>query len=253
MQAPGLTVLEDQIRVARPGVVIYDIGDKAHQGRVSGHNPDDTPGVKARDQDADNIPEHRAIDVMPGHAFSKADGDALVKDLTQNTTNRKRLIFVNWGNQQWHRDNNWAPRDNSKDPHGHVHVEGEADADADTSPWILVNLEGTTPAGEIEKLEVDGELGPKTIRRWQQVMGTPVDGVIDPERSSLVAAVQAKLKSTVDSALKIDGQGIYQNGRVYRTAFALQRYLKSPVDGRISTPTSQVIKALQRRLNEGKF
>src|SRR5688572_2888955 len=208
MQAPGMTTLENQIRAARPGVTIYDIGDKAHQGRVSGHNPDDTAGVKARDQDADNIPEHRAIDVMVGPHFSKADGDALVKDLTQNVANRKRLIFVNWKNFQYHRDHNWAPQDNSDDPHGHVHAEGEADFDADTSPWILANLEATTPAGEIEKLEIDGELGPKTIRRWQQVMGTPVDGVIDPERSSLVAAVQAKLKATVDSRLQIDGQGI---------------------------------------------
>lgn len=253
MRAPGQQVLTDQIKAARPGTTIYGKGDKAHEGRVSGHNEDDTTGVRARDQDSDNIPEHRAIDVMVGDHFSKADGDALVKDLTQNTTNRKRLIFVNWKNFQYHRDHNWAPQDNSDDPHGHVHVEGEADADSDTSPWILVNLEGTTPAGEIEELEVDGELGPKTIRRWQQVMGTPVDGVISPERSDLVVAVQRKLKSTVDSALNIDGQGIYQNGKVYRTAFALQRYLKTPVDGRISTPTSQVIKALQRRLNEGKF
>ena len=253
MRAPGMQVLTDQVKTLRPGTVVYGIGDDDHKLRVSGHNEDDTPGSKARDQDVDNVPEHRAIDVMKGPNFSQADGDALVKDLTQNTTNRKRLIFVNWGNYQYHRDNNWAPKDNSKDPHGHVHAEGEADADSDTTPWILVNLEGTTPAGEIEKLEVDGELGPKTIRRWQQVMGTPVDGVIDPERSSLVAAVQAKLKATVDSALKVDGQGIYQNNKVYRTAFALQRYLKSPVDGRISAPTSQVIKALQRRLNDGKF
>ena len=253
MRAQGMQILTDQIKAVRPGTVVYGIGDDDHKTRVSGHNEDDTAGSKPRDQDSDNIPEHRAIDVMKGPNFSKTDGDALVRDLTENTTNRKRLIFVNWGNQQWHRDNNWAPRDNSNDPHGHVHAEGEADADHDTSPWILAYLEGTTPAGEVEKLQVDGELGPKTIRRWQQVMGTPVDGEIDPKRSTLVAAVQAKLKSTVDRNLKIDGRGIYQDGKVYKTAAALQRYLKTPVDGKISMPTSHVIKALQTRLNEGRF
>lgn len=40
------------------------IGDTAHQGETSGHNPDDTPGSKpAWDGDPDNIPEVRAKDV----------------------------------------------------------------------------------------------------------------------------------------------------------------------------------------------
>ena len=103
------------------------------------------------------------------------------------------------------------------------------------------------------KLTVDGELGPKTIARWQQVMKTPVDGVISSPNSSLVRAVQTRLKATVDSRLVVDGDGIHQDNKFYKTAGALQRYLKSPVDGVISAPVSTVIKALQRRLNENRF
>lgn len=102
-------------------------------------------------------------------------------------------------------------------------------------------------------LVVDGKLGPRTISKWQKVMGTPVDGVISFPRSILVEAVQRKLKATVDHRLVVDGQGIFQNGKPYKTVGALQRYLKSPVDSRISTPRSQVVKALQRRLNENRF
>lgn len=103
------------------------------------------------------------------------------------------------------------------------------------------------------QLAVTGKLDAATIRRWQQVMGTPVDGKIT-EKSSLVKAVQTKLKATVDHRLVVDGDGDSLDADVFRkTVAALQRYLKSPVDGVISTPKSQVIVALQRRLNTGKF
>lgn len=102
----------------------------------------------------------------------------------------------------------------------------------------------------MEKLEVDGELGPKTISTWQAVLGLPVTGKMG---ANLVKAVQKRLKETVDHRLKVDGEGIVQDGKRYKTAGALQRYLKSPVDERISKGDSKVVKALQRRLNTGRF
>jgi hypothetical protein len=110
----------------------------------------------------------------------------------------------------------------------------------------------TTPIDN-PHLVVDGELGPKTITRWQQIMGTTVDGVITPGDSDLVRAVQARLKATVDSRLVIDGDGIYQNGKRYKTIGALQQYLGTPVDQFLSVPQSSAVKALQRRLNENRF
>jgi hypothetical protein len=110
----------------------------------------------------------------------------------------------------------------------------------------------STPS-QPEKLAVDGALGPKTIRRWQQVMGTPVDGKIS-ENSSLVKAVQTVLKKKVDDRLVVDGDGNSLDFGVSRkTVGALQRYLKVPVTQKISSTNSQTIKALQRRLNEGRF
>lgn len=131
--------------------------------------------------------------------------------------------------------------------HNHVWLfEGAYQAPVVTSPVI------PTPVIR-DILAVDNELGPKTIRRWQQVMGTTADGVIDAKDSQLVRAVQRWLKDRVDPSLKIDGQGIKQDGRTYKTVFALQRYLKSPIDGKMSVPKSLVVGALQRRLNEGHF
>ena len=102
-------------------------------------------------------------------------------------------------------------------------------------------------------LAVDGTLGPETIKRWQKVMGTTQDGVIS-EKSSLVTAVQRRLKATVDSRLVVDGDGNSLDFGVPRkTVGALQRYLKVPVTNMLSSSGSQTIKALQRRLNEGRF
>jgi hypothetical protein len=106
----------------------------------------------------------------------------------------------------------------------------------------------TAPAA----LLVDGDLGSKTVRRWQEIMGTPADGVIS-HPSMLVSEVQRKLQGTVDHTLVIDGWGIEQDGRFYKTVGALQRYLKSPVDGVLSPGYSNCVAALQRRLNDGWF
>lgn len=106
-------------------------------------------------------------------------------------------------------------------------------------------------------LDVDGKLGPATIRRWQQVMGTTVDGEISYPYSLLVEKVQRHLVKH-GHKLAVDGRGIRSNnGGDYgptNTLRALQRYLgTSPVDGVLSHPRSNAVKALQRRLNEGKF
>lgn len=55
-----------------------------------------------------------------------------------------------------------------------------------------------TADGNFE-LVIDGSLGGGTISRWQQVMGTPVDGRIDqyPRRSTLIQADQAFLNRAV--------------------------------------------------------
>jgi hypothetical protein len=99
----------------------------------------------------------------------------------------------------------------------------------------------------------DGVLGPKTIALWQKLMATPVDGVISHPQSELVRRVQWRLRSTVDHSLPITKNGINQDGKVSRTVFALQRYLKVPVDGKLDKGDSRTVRALQRRLNTGQF
>ena len=96
------------------------------------------------------------------------------------------------------------------------------------------------PAPASTLLDIDGALGPNTIKRWQQVMGTPVDGVISSP-SELVRAVQRRIGSDADG---------YMGPNTIRR---LQMYLGTAVDGVISTPRSSMVVALQYRLNAGSF
>jgi GH25 family lysozyme M1 (1,4-beta-N-acetylmuramidase) len=114
----------------------------------------------------------------------------------------------------------------------------------------------SNPSNAGNGLLVDGVLGRYTVTAWQRMMGTVQDGVITqpPGHSSLVSAVQRKLNSAINAGLSVDGQGICQDGHsVYHTTRALQRYLSTTQDGVLSLPTSECVKALQRRLNGGKF
>lgn len=116
----------------------------------------------------------------------------------------------------------------------------------------LIGDDTSNPPAAPETLSVDGQLGPKTITRWQQVMGTPVDGIIS-KPSELVKAVQRELNSKIGAGLSVDGDGIRQDNKAYLTVSALQKYLGTQQDGRMSSPVSEVVKAIQRRLNEGRF
>ena len=72
----------------------------------------------------------------------------------------------------------------------------------------------TAPDGQ-ELLDVDGQWGSRTVARFQQVMGTPIDGVLDDDGSTCIEAFQRFLNGAVgaghltnligDPALEVDG------------------------------------------------
>lgn len=125
---------------------------------------------------------------------------------------------------------------------------------------------GTAPATSAGKLEVDGVAGYATIAKWQQVMGTPVDGIVSGQEvpngrtysrpnlltsqvrysgkgSDLIKAVQRKLGvKLVDGLLGPD------------TIAAIQKHLGTYVQGQaIKVFGHTTVKALQRNLNAGRF
>ena len=57
----------------------------------------------------------------------------------------------------------------------------------------------TAPDGQ-DLLDVDGQWGSRTVARFQQVMGTPIDGVLDDDGSACIEAFQRFLNGAVGSA-----------------------------------------------------
>lgn len=147
MRAANLQALTDDIERRWPGVVIYGIGDASHQAGVSDHNEDDMPARNAAQSDPDTRPEHRAIDVMLGPAFTKADADGLVERLVADPLARRRLFYIIWNGRIWSRSDGWVPQAFGGDPHrDHPHISGWAADDENAAPWPAV---GDTPEEEL--------------------------------------------------------------------------------------------------------
>ena len=140
---------------------------------------------------------------------------------------------------------------------------GEVNSTACPGPIVQAALRpsGETPPmpenGNPTGLRVDGMLGRKTIAALQERLrelkyySGPIDGKIDIPISLTVTALQRHLNDNgATPALAIDGAGLVQTGLKTHTIAALQAYLGTPVDGVLSLPSSQAVRALQSRLNE---
>lgn len=147
MRSLSMQALTDAVKRRKPGVVVYGKGDAAHALRVSGHNEDDTPGVRAEQSDADSIPEHRAIDIMLGPAFTKADAYELIEDLLADQTALARLIYFIFDGHIWSKSRDWVKREFDGDNHSdHIHLSGDADDDENAAPWPAAEGDDMTPA-----------------------------------------------------------------------------------------------------------
>lgn len=118
------------------------IGDTAHQAETSGHNPDDTPGVKAERQDADSKPEVRAADVdsdlrQPGLTMEDVVQAVLVECRAGRET---RLIYIIYNGRIWRAANGWREeRYTGSDRHDkHAHFSGHPDGDDNAAPWTCI-------------------------------------------------------------------------------------------------------------------
>lgn len=141
MRAANMQALTGDIQGEHPGVTVYGIGDRAHAQSTSDHNEDDTPGVKAEQSDADTKREHRAIDVMIGSRFTKAQADALVARLLADPAALARLAYIIWNGYIWSRKNGWVRRayTGSNKHTDHVHISGLAADDENSAGWPAVS------------------------------------------------------------------------------------------------------------------
>lgn len=118
--------LHDQLKVKHPGIIIGTIGDAAHQGGPSQHNPDDDDTVDA-------------IDPMVGKNYTFTEAQADVDALVRSRDRRIRSLIWN-GHiissivDPW----KWRVYTGSNDPHtGHWHMDTVQALEDDGSDWDL--------------------------------------------------------------------------------------------------------------------
>lgn len=187
MRARNMQALTDAIKRRHPGVIIYGIGDDAHALRVSDHNEDDTPGVLAAQQDADSNPEHRAIDVMLGAAFTKSQAYQLIDDLLADPTARARLRYIIFDGWIWSRSNGWTRHEFEGDPHrDHPHISGWAADDENAAAW---------PAVDGDDMALSDADAKALINRVNTIIDmadvNPYGDSLKPEPNKLGAAIKA--------------------------------------------------------------
>jgi hypothetical protein len=143
------------------------IGDEAHQDRVSGHNPDDTPGARPEYEDADSIPEVRAIDVdvdLRGPATMAQ----VIERILETPADARRLKYVIHAGRIASKSSGWAWRPYSgSNPHDkHGHFSGDPAYDDDDRPWSVAQMgEGMATVAEIEDSEHEhGDK--KSFKNW---------------------------------------------------------------------------------------
>lgn len=136
------------------------IGDRAHQGHTSGHNPDDTPGARPAYSDRDGRPEVRALDIDvdldgTGRATTAAARQRFRLEVISPVVRTARahpglLRYIIFDHEIWHADNDWRPSQFHGDPHtDHGHFEGHWSSAQDNTPvnWGI-GSNGSAPGPE---------------------------------------------------------------------------------------------------------
>lgn len=121
----GLATLIRQWKAKHPGATVGTIGDQAHQGEYSEHNPEADGSVDAGD-------------FMVGNGVTNADLQWLASTLSEHRD--KRLLYVIWKQQIYSNNGGnatWMWREYDGEYHDHVHVSVNDSYESDGSEWNL--------------------------------------------------------------------------------------------------------------------
>lgn len=176
------------------------IGDAAHRGTRSGHNPDETGNPEY--QDSDSLDEVRAVDLDDDLRHPGLTMHDVVRAILATPADRGRCSYLIYDRTIWSRSADYEPRDyTGTNPHtSHLHISGRPTNDADDRPWLSIERlgieEDDVSAEEVwdhDSTNVRGE--PKTMgtmQRWTNEYSKRT-----AERSTELLAGQAALHAAV--------------------------------------------------------
>lgn len=206
--AKSLIVLTSEIEYLFPDTTVWDIGDKAHQGSWSDHNPNVCCDVVC------------AVDILPDAGLNLAK---FVKHIVENP--HPNLRYVIFDEKIYKRSNLFKAQDyngvNKHKKHAHVSVgngpDGRSTSNYDsTASWDIDDMNSTpSKPTKPSKPSTGKKLGDKmpTLKRGskgravkilQALLGVwgwkvSVDGTFGPQTERAVRAFQAKHAKPVDA------------------------------------------------------
>jgi hypothetical protein len=168
----GMTNLLSQINAwatGRDKTSDGTIGDAAHQAETSGHNPDDTAGVRAEwNGDPDSTPEVRAIDIDDDFR-NGVPAQTLVDHIVALRPSYV-LRYVIYNRRIWHENNGWKPEPyTGASAHTeHIHFSGAYSQASDNNDSFDYRLE-----------EIPVPLTPEDKTWFKSAMQDAVAAVLD--------------------------------------------------------------------------
>ncbi len=200
----NLKAITRDVKAKRPKATVYSVGDASHQSRASDHNPYNWGyGIVVS-----------AIDIMIRNGFTKADGDAVLKELI----GRSDIQYIIWNRYIYSRTYGWAKRRYyGNDPHtDHVHVSARHTSAAD-----------------------------KDLRGLPKFLGKNVT----PKPSKPAPVVKPPVKKPVSADLVVGSKG----AEVKKLQTGLKKSFKAyagslSVDGDFGPATQRAVKEFQRRV-----
>lgn len=157
---------------ARGKVSDGTIGDLEHATGTSGHNPDDTAGVKAERTDADTKPEVRAADVTSVLRHPTVKMYDVVQRILATPADRNRLIYIICDGWTWRAANGWKREvyEGANKHFKHGHFSGNPSSDENGAPWTSVlSFRAGTPPSLIQEADM---INPTLVRGFQPVTTT---------------------------------------------------------------------------------
>ncbi len=219
---PCLVSLRNEFNRLAPGrdkASDGSIGDSAHAGSSSDHNPDETGATPYEDADSRN--EVHAIDV---DADLRRSGWSMQKAVevivTRHRTGRDdRLQNVIYNRRIWSRTYDWANRpyngSNPHDKHAHFSARYTTAAESDTSPWGLLEEDDMLTADDkpiieaaLKSVLLDDDsavAGKLKARPWQYAGGGTPGDITGANLLGYFTALYANVKSLQQSVAALAG------------------------------------------------
>lgn len=182
----GLAVLIAQMKHRYPGLVVGTIGDKAHQGHKSDHNPEADGSVDAADF------------MLNKKGFDKAEAERLAQTLALHADHR--ISYIIWDHEIWKPGIGWTKYTGSNPHTDHVHLSVNDAHHEDLrnwnlTPWLreLTYMELTAHMPILREGDRDDQLpGYNLIARIQRLNDITPDGIWGPKTTAALGTKTIK-------------------------------------------------------------